>query len=153
MLNMNEVKLLTDDPDNKRRHRFQVITIAVSEAGQRIDIDTIASITNERIVGITLFTPTPEGQRALAQSTLSLNIDNQEILPKDFDCSLIMHKADHSFYESILQINEPAEGKQITGTFTNTSSEEVISEDDSGNVTTLGDIKYDVKLYLWSIAK
>ncbi|MBQ9212570.1 MAG: hypothetical protein IJ150_01335 [Bacteroidales bacterium] len=122
--------------------KHQIITIRISEGGKRYAFETQAQVTNDRILGIMLTTTESERDdelKCINDSTIQLTIDNEEILPDGFDCSLISQKIGNAFYDNVYPINERADGSLIKGTITSSSS--YFKE------------PFDVKLYLWSVTK
>lgn len=128
---------------NKVRLKFQIITVKVQSPGVRIPFETQAQITNDRIVGIVL-TSNETGDdinKLINESTIQLTIDNEEILPDGFDCSLISAKSGNSFYENVYPCNERADGSLIKGN---------IIAPNSASFPTGG---FTVKIYLYSVTK
>ena len=70
---------------------------------------------------------------------MQLTIDNEEILPDGFDCSLISAKSGNSFFENVYPCNERADGSLIKG---------YIASANSNNFH-----QYTVKINLWSVTK
>ena len=128
---------------NNVRLKHQIITVKVQTPNVRIPFETQAQITNDRIIGIVL-TSNETGEdinKLINESTMQLTIDNEEILPDGFDCSLISAKSGNSFYENIYPCNERADGSLIKG---------YITAPNSPNFPTQG---FTVKIYLYSVTK
>ena len=125
------------------RLKHQIITVKVQTPNVRIPFETQAQITNDRIIGIVL-TSNETGddtQKLINESTMQLTIDNEEILPDGFDCSLISAKSGNSFYENIYPCNERADGSLIKG---------YITAPNAANFPVQG---FTVKIYLYSVTK
>ena len=158
------------EPLGKRKLKWQVYTLQVpfnvkSEdadgvvttkvANFRRQFETTAHKTNERIVGITLHS---DFEEALNQSTISLSLDNEEILPEGFDCSLIAAKEDVGFYKNMYRVNERANGALIKGTFNGgcllpDALKWLETHPNAQRGTTEGEYFYTVKIYFWCIQK
>lgn len=122
--------------------KHQIITIRVDGAGKRIAFETQAQVTNDRILGLMLTTTEEERDdeiKCINDSVMQLTIDNEEILPDGFDCSLISQKTGNAFYDNVYPVNERADGSLIKGSITVSS--------------TLYVKPFDVKLYLWCVTK
>lgn len=131
---------------NGVRLKHQIITVKVTAPNTRIPFETQANVTNERILGVMLVSCEKEKDdtyKIINDSTIQLTIDNEEILPDGFDCSLISSKITNAFYDNIYPCNERADGSLIKGSFI------------SGDVQREGATfqPFDVKIYLWSISK
>ena len=130
-----------------------VETTKISHA--RKQFETLANTTNERIIGVTLHS---DFEKALDESTIQLSIDNQEILPESFDCSLISAKNDVAFYDNMYRINERADGALVKGTYVGggllpDAQEWLASHPNASRSNNTGEYFYTVKLYLWCIQK
>ena len=102
---------------NNVRLKMQIITVKINSPATRFAFETQAQITNDRIIGIIL-TSNETGEditKQINESTMQLTIDNEEILPDGFDCSLISAKSGNSFFENIYPCNERADGSLIKG--------------------------------------
>ena len=121
--------------------KHQIITIRVDAAGKRFAFETQSKVTNDRILGIMLTTTetADDVYKNINDSTIQLTIDNEEILPDGFDCSLISQKIGNAFYDNVYPCNERADGSLIKGSFTS-GTENFVNP-------------YDVKLYLWCVSK
>ena len=84
-----------------------------------------------------------DAYKIINDSTIQLTIDNEEILPDGFDCSLITSKIGNAFYDNVYPVNERADGSLVKGSFTSGSIQRE-------NVTFE---PFDVKIYLWSVSK
>lgn len=163
--------LMAAEPLGKRKLKWQVITLqipfdvktTVDGSGNEItrittfrkQFETTAHKTNERIIGITLHS---DFEEALNESTIQLGIDNEEILPDSFDCSLIAAKKDVGFYKNMYRLNERANGSLIKGTYNggallSDAQEWLKTHPDAQRGANEGEYYYTVKLYLWSIQK
>ena len=163
--------LMQAEPLGKRKLKWQVITLqipfdvktTVDGTGNEItrittyrkQFETTAHKTNERIIGITLHS---DFEKALDESTILLGIDNEEILPDSFDCSLIAAKKDVGFYKNMYRLNERANGSLIKGTYVgggllSDALEWLETHPDAQRGANEGEYYYTVKLYLWSIQK
>ncbi len=130
-------------PLQGQKMRHQIVTIHVDQKNKRYQFDTIAHTTNKRIVGV-FVTSTERGDdnsKSIMDSTMSLTIDNEEILPDGFDCSLICEKTVNSFYDHPYIMNERADGSTIKGTYVSSANVDI----PAGG--------YDVKIYLWCVVK
>lgn len=121
----------------------------------RKPFETTSHKTNERIVGITLHS---DFEDALNESTIQLSIDNEEILPEEFDCSLIAAKKDVGFYKNMYRLNERANGSLLKGTYIgNALLPDVEAWLESHPNALRGknpnEYFYTVKIYLWCIQK
>ncbi len=126
---------------NNVRLKMQIITVKINTPNTRFAFETQAQITNDRIVGIIL-TSNETGEditKQINESTMQLTIDNEEILPDGFDCSLISAKSGNSFFENIYPCNERADGSLIKG---------YIASSNSASFT-----PFTVKINLWSVTK
>ena len=108
------------------RHKFQIISKLITAGNTRYTIDTTTNTTNERVVGIMLTTSEEEkdeAQKCINDSTLQLSIDNEEIFPDGFDCSLISSKLSAGFYDNVYaNVNEKADGTVVKGTFVSSAT-------------------------------
>lgn len=126
---------------NNVRLKMQIITVKITSPNTRFTFETQAQITNDRIIGIIL-TSNETGDditKQINESTMQLTIDNEEILPDGFDCSLISAKSGNSFFENIYPCNERADGSLIKG---------YIASSNSASFT-----PFNVKINLWSVTK
>lgn len=125
------------------RLRHQIITKHVSEKGERIPIDTVADMGNDRIVGILIVSTElgAEESKSVNDSEIQLTIDNEEIFPEGFPAKLVSSKLTNTFYENNYRFNERANGCVIKGTYTASKRVEV------------GPEGYDIKIILWSVTK
>jgi len=127
---------------NGVRLKHQILTVRIDGGGKRFAFETQAHVTNERILGVMLVSTETEKNDALKcinDSQMQLTIDNEEILPDGFDCSLISSKTGNAFYDNIYPVNERADGSLIKGTITSSN--------------TLFVNPFDVKIYLFSVTK
>ncbi len=160
------------EPLGKRKLVWQVVTLQIpfnvtktidSNTGvettkishSRKQFETLANTTNERIIGITMHS---DFEEALNESTIQLSIDNQEILPESFDCSLISAKNDVNFYDNMYRINERADGSLVKGTYVGggllpDAQAWLESHPNASRSNNQGEYFYTVKLYLWCIQK
>lgn len=161
------------EPLGKRKLKWQVYTITVpftieyngngmpiAIKHSRVAFETTSHKTNERVVGITLYSDFKDG---LNESTIQFSIDSEEILPSNFDCSLISTKKDVGFYKNMYRMNERANGSLIKGEYTDNSllndtlrwieQHPELQEYVDGMSNPPGGFKYTVKLYLWCIQK
>ncbi len=163
---------MTAEPLGKRKLKWQVITLQVpfdvkttvnAETGiettkmtnYRKPFETTAHKTNERIVGITLHS---DFEEALDESTFQMSIDNEEIFPDTFDCSLISSKKDVGFYKNMYRLNERANGSLIKGTFVGggllpDAQKWLETHPNAKRGANDGEYYYTVKIYLWSVQK
>lgn len=126
---------------NNVRLKMQIITVKIDTPSTRFAFETQAQITNDRIIGIIL-TSNETGEditKQINESTMQLTIDNEEILPDGFDCSLISAKSGNSFFENIYPCNERADGSLIKG---------YIASSNSASFT-----PFTAKINLWSVTK
>ena len=126
---------------NNVRLKMQIITVKINTPNTRFAFETQAQITNDRIIGIIL-TSNETGEditKQINESTMQLTIDNEEILPDGFDCSLISAKSGNSFFENVYPCNERADGSLIKGYIASTNSNNFH--------------QYTVKINLWSVTK
>ncbi|MBQ3658322.1 MAG: hypothetical protein II956_16010 [Bacteroidales bacterium] len=160
------------EPLGKRKLKWQIITLqipfdikATIDSTNSVEVtkishyrkpfETTAHKTNERIIGITLHS---DFEEALNESTIQLSIDNEEILPESFDCSLITAKKDVGFYKNMYRLNERANGSLIKGTYVGggllpDALKWLETHPNAKRGANDGEYYYTVKLYLWSVQK
>lgn len=131
---------------NGVRLKHQIITVKVTAPNTRVAFETQANVTNDRILGIMIVSCEKEKEDAykiINDSTIQLTIDNEEILPDGFDCSLITSKIGNAFYDNVYPVNERADGSLVKGSFTSGSIQRENATFEP----------FDVKIYLWSVSK
>ena len=116
------------EPLGKRKLKFQIYTLqipfelvrstndgsVIGVVHHRVQFETTAHKTNDRIVGITLHSNFEE---ALNESTIQFSLDSEEVFPSGFDCSLIASKRDVGLYKNMYRVNERANGALIKGEY------------------------------------
>ena len=111
------------------KKKIQIVKFAVTSANQRLKIDTETEISHKNITGVFA---TVSNKDALDGSTLQLSVDENEILPKDFELSLVSPTSALSMQEVVYPMTELANGSRISGEY-----------NDSGKAS----YPYDVRLY------
>lgn len=94
---------------------YEKIEILVTSDGQEIEFSHITEIDHSCIIGIAqVFSNT----LALANSTLRLSIDSQEVFPKGFESKLIHASSDVAPDERFVRtINRDVKQDKVTGRF------------------------------------
>ena len=118
------------------KNKIQVISFDVAAANKTVNIDTETDIKHEAVKGVFAIVSDNDGKK---QSTLKLSVDSEEILPKDFDISLITPTQALSFSEVAVSFDEAAKGSKVKGEYT-----------DKGNASAY---PYNVKVYLMTTSK
>ena len=117
--------------NDKFKQKFQVLSFQ-PKIGDTSSLTYNTSTEFERVIGITIDS---DNRTALNKSTISMNIDSNEIFPKDFDTALISRKDNVGFYDNMYMVNERA----------NNSTVKIDYTDNMPSSTQ----PYNVKVYLW----
>lgn len=112
------------------KRKFQIIEKSVT-SGAEVAIDEISQKDYHKIEGVFIHSTDTQGTQ---DSLLELDVDNEEILPKDFEASLIEVNSYNSWKEAMLPLEEKADGSTIQGKYT-----------DGGNASSY---PYTLKLYI-----
>jgi len=112
------------------KKKLQIIKVNVSSSGQRVRIDTESDTHFDKLKGV--FATVSESH-AEEQSTLKLLVDDEEILPDDFEVSLINPTTSISYKDVVYPFDEKGLGNKITGEYI-----------DGGNAA---HYPYEVKIY------
>jgi hypothetical protein len=100
--------------------KYQIIKVAVPAAGASVSINTSSDKLYKRITGILV--TMPYMVPFMNMSTLSLQINDREIFPDDFEAKLISFDSTVATNERFYQLDEPADGSTIKGRYTDISN-------------------------------
>ncbi len=112
------------------KKKLQIIKLNVASSGSRVKIDTESDTHFDKLKGVFA---TVSKLHAEEQSTLKLLVDDEEILPDDFEISLIKPTTSISYKDVVYGFNEKGLGNKITGEYI-----------DGGNASSY---PYEVKIY------
>lgn len=122
---------------------FQIYSMHVSKANERIDFDFLTKVTNNRVIGFFMTSNEVIENELLSNlrhGTIQLNVDNEDIIPAGASAALFTASNNLSFYDNMYVMNEKANASQVKGTYT------------SGPVSTWHG-EYDVTIYLYNTKK
>jgi hypothetical protein len=99
-----------------RAIKYQLLKLQVVNKGATVNINTNSDKLYKRITGIMITAPFI--QPSLNWSTLSLQINDKEIFPDDFEARLIAFEQMVPANERFFLLDEPADGSTIKGRYT-----------------------------------
>lgn len=113
--------------------KYQIIKIVVPSQGAMVNINVNSDKLYRKITGLIITTPYPVPY--LNMSTLSLQLNDKEIFPDDFEVRLLTTDQSTPVNERFFLLDEPADGSTIKGKY---------KDGNLGNVT----YPHTVNLYL-----
>ncbi len=114
------------------KKKFQIVKITVESANQKVRIEADTEIKHKIVTGIFA---TISNSNALPKATISLSVDEEEIIPDDFELSLLSPTSANSLKDVVIPASEKANGSKIRGLYTD------------GGITGVT-YPYDVRVYL-----
>lgn len=100
--------------------KYQIIKVPVPSAGAIVNINTSSDKLYKRITGILVTMPFMVPY--MNMSTLSLQINDREIFPDEFEAKLISFDSAVATNERFYQLDETADGSTIKGRYTDISN-------------------------------
>jgi len=100
--------------------KYQIIKVTVPSAGASVNINTSSDKLYKKITGILITMPYMVPY--MNMSTLSLQINDREIFPDDFEAKLISFDSTVATNERFYQLDETADGSTIKGRYTDISN-------------------------------
>ena len=100
--------------------KYQIIKVTVPSAGASVKINTSSDKLYKKITGILITMPYMVPY--MNMSTLSLQINDREIFPDDFEAKLISFDSTVATNERFYQLDETADGSTIKGRYTDISN-------------------------------
>jgi hypothetical protein len=96
--------------------KYQLVKLQVTKKGDMVNINTSSDKLYKRITGILITAPwiTP----SVNWSTITLQINDKEIFPDDFEARLITFEQMVPANERFFLLDEPADGSTIKGRYT-----------------------------------
>ena len=101
--------------DNKKAIKYQIVKVTVNVAGETININVTTDKMYKKITGILV--SFPYHVWFLHKSCLSLQINDKEIFPDDFEVKLVTYGMGIPTNELFYQVDEEANGSTIKGKF------------------------------------
>lgn len=95
--------------------KYQIIKVTVPTQGAVVNINVNSDKLYKKITGMTVTTPYPVPY--LNMSTLSLQVNDKEIFPDDFEVKLITSDQSTPVNERFYLLDEPADGSTIKGKY------------------------------------
>jgi hypothetical protein len=95
--------------------KYQIIKVNVPSQGAVVNINVNSDKLYKRITGIAI--TTPYSTFLLNMSSLSLQVNDKEIFPDDFEIRLLTFSEAVPVNERFYQLDEPADGSTIKGKF------------------------------------
>jgi hypothetical protein len=113
--------------------KYQLVKVTVPAAGQTVNINTNTDKLYKRVTGIFASLSCPF---SFAGTSLSLNINDKEIFPENFEIMMVSCGMDVSPNERFYNLDEEAEGSTVRGKYTD------------GNLNPMATFPYTAYLYL-----
>jgi len=95
--------------------KYQIIKVTVPNDGAMVNINVNSDKLYKKISGLIITTPYQVPY--LNMSTLSLQINDKEIFPDDFEVKLLTTDQSTPVNERFYQMDEPADGSTIKGKY------------------------------------
>lgn len=118
--------------NKKEKRYFKIIKRSITQAGQTVSFKEATLEHTEKVIGVFV---NFDDNKLKKGATISLDIDNQQILPSEFEASLIASKDGLGINDVPLAIDEKASGTSVEGKY--------IDKTPAGEFT-----PYEFRLYL-----
>ena len=96
------------------KKKIQIVKITVPASGNSVKIDTQTEITHSKVDGVFITISDYAGYK---KSTIDLRVDEEEIIPEDFEVALLMPTSANSIKDVVFDVKEKAKGSNIRGTY------------------------------------